>query len=360
MISFADQKQTEWPVVIITNPKDAAYLSSNEPFERIELSSHIRILAFSTHDIEHIRVEIDGEEIFDEIIGPIERQNSPLFAVPWNAAQYTKGLHTLLVSVTDSNQQRSIKEQKFSLDGTISPFDTYSQYILTGPVQQVLVWGFVIADIFIIAFLVSFAWITPIPKESQSLFVSFLSWYQSRCYELRQNTLVYSILLLTWVSMPFAPWFMGKLSGPNHFGCIFLWGIVHFYENGPQNFVVDYFHSMDTHLYAGFQMFNYISSFAYFWAFSGLNSSRFLASLSRRKRSLLVLFIYLCSIYQIFNSSFTMYKIASIFHWYSLLLSPLVAWYHSFVILYILYFVVTIIIRAISPATNNSKENKEK
>jgi hypothetical protein len=44
LLSFTDVKYGEWPVVLITNPKDAQFISPKEPTNRIINSTHIRLL----------------------------------------------------------------------------------------------------------------------------------------------------------------------------------------------------------------------------------------------------------------------------------------------------------------------------
>ncbi len=45
---YSDETHNEWPVVLVTNPKDARFLApSVEPVQKIRLSTEIRILAFS-------------------------------------------------------------------------------------------------------------------------------------------------------------------------------------------------------------------------------------------------------------------------------------------------------------------------
>jgi hypothetical protein len=45
---YSDETHNEWPVVLVTNPKDARFLApSVEPVQKIRLSTQIRVLAFS-------------------------------------------------------------------------------------------------------------------------------------------------------------------------------------------------------------------------------------------------------------------------------------------------------------------------
>ena len=43
LVSFSDVTYGKWPVVVITNPKDAHYgIRAHEPLTRIRKSTHIR------------------------------------------------------------------------------------------------------------------------------------------------------------------------------------------------------------------------------------------------------------------------------------------------------------------------------
>ena len=43
MISFADVSHNEWPIIVVTNPKNAMFLAPDiEPIENIATSTHVR------------------------------------------------------------------------------------------------------------------------------------------------------------------------------------------------------------------------------------------------------------------------------------------------------------------------------
>lgn len=96
LFSFTDTSINSWPLVLITNPKDARFiLPSREPLKRISFSSHIRLLAFSPDVITSVRVWVDDEEM--DTPTPVE--GGPLYVSPWKPELYSKGLHTIRVSV---------------------------------------------------------------------------------------------------------------------------------------------------------------------------------------------------------------------------------------------------------------------
>lgn len=129
LLSFADLKFEQWPVVLVTNPKDAQYMHPGaEPLGRVRRSTHIRfvctenasiscpspsrecgrggylqrgdavlfnrILAFSEAPITAVRVSIDGDPL-----GKGHSAGGPLYVLPWDPSLYLKGLHTIQVKV---------------------------------------------------------------------------------------------------------------------------------------------------------------------------------------------------------------------------------------------------------------------
>lgn len=47
LFSFEDVELNSWPVIVITNPKDAQFLSNREPLIRQNWSTHIRVFIFT-------------------------------------------------------------------------------------------------------------------------------------------------------------------------------------------------------------------------------------------------------------------------------------------------------------------------
>lgn len=127
LFSFVDATIAEWPLVLITNPKNAKYLvTSREPSARMLHSSHVRILAFSTAAIVSMRLEIDGVEL----VTPVPVDNGPLYVSPWQPAKYSLGLHIIRVKVTDAIGRSTIFEQVFTLDDTVLLLDKFPQMLL--------------------------------------------------------------------------------------------------------------------------------------------------------------------------------------------------------------------------------------
>ncbi|KAM3181447.1 hypothetical protein ACTXT7_014366 [Hymenolepis weldensis] len=130
LVSFVDSQVHEdesqdWPIVLITNPKDAGFLLPNkEPTNRILSSTHIRILAWSNSPVTRISVAIDNVYLGDAksavSIDP-SSNSSPLFVLPWNPDELMRhgpNVHFISAVCQDANGNSRKVEQFFTLDGT--------------------------------------------------------------------------------------------------------------------------------------------------------------------------------------------------------------------------------------------------
>ncbi|VDM32239.1 unnamed protein product [Hydatigera taeniaeformis] len=148
LVSFVDvqahsNEAEDWPIILITNPKDAALLLPNkEPTNRILQSTHIRILAWSKYPITRVSVTIDGEHLGDAKPAALHEgsgaTNSPLFVLPWNPAALVKSgppagtsAHSLRVVCQDAHNNVRTVQQSFTLDGTTRwNFGGFQSFIL--------------------------------------------------------------------------------------------------------------------------------------------------------------------------------------------------------------------------------------
>jgi len=133
LFSFVDLGLGKWPYVLITNPKDARFLS-REPVKRMLSSTHVRLLVFGPHEIKSVRLIIDGS--FHS--NPRAVQGGPLYVSPWQPAQYARGMHKMEVEVEDSRGVSRSYSQPFSLDGTMSPLDYIPQLVLLSDMRSVV------------------------------------------------------------------------------------------------------------------------------------------------------------------------------------------------------------------------------
>ncbi len=127
LFSFVDVSLGRWPVVLVTNPKNAQFLApSREPVQRMANSSHIRMLVFSPRNITSVWLEIDGQKHFT----PVAVDGGPLYVSPWQPSVYEFGLHTLKVVAVDASGSSVTYVQPFSLDGTSLPLEMLPQLLL--------------------------------------------------------------------------------------------------------------------------------------------------------------------------------------------------------------------------------------
>ena len=127
LFSFLDVSVGEWPIILVTNPKDAHFLApSREPVQRMANSSHVRMLVFSPVKIVSVELEIDGQKH----LMPVAVNGGPLYVSPWKPSNYEIGLHTLKVVAVDSSGDSVTYTHPFSLDGSSLPLERLPQLLL--------------------------------------------------------------------------------------------------------------------------------------------------------------------------------------------------------------------------------------
>lgn len=345
---------------MITNPKSAEFLSSNEPLERMALSSHIRILAYSTVGIDSIQVKIDSEIISER---QTIKKTPGLFTVAWDPSKYSKGIHQIEVTVQDVSQRVGIAKQTFSLDGTRADhFGILPTMLLLSDISYIMKALYILIDISMIWIFFSILRLSsePARKKSQNsstirkpllytltfgLVFSVFRWifgsWREKSLGLRSRHLLFVFLSSTWMMMLIMPWFIAELSSSGNYGCVFFWGILHFFPDAPSHYVAEFFYTMDTNLFGLVQLQHYISVTGFFWFFSEdpnlpVKPSNEESASFRRKRALFVLFMYIGTIYVAFSCYKTCKFVMLCYGWVALIFSPYVGWYNFVVILFLL------------------------
>ncbi|KAJ6234351.1 helicase related [Anaeramoeba flamelloides] len=219
LVSFIDlDKDDDWPYILITNPKDAKYLTSTEPLELITNSEYIRVLVFNHNyssssfssssskfkknpnvksswedlDIDQVSVWID-DELIDASMD--RTGSSPLFTTKWDPSKYkSENLHKIKVKVTLFDGVEKEIEQYFSVTGKRK----YGGITIAEILQRMTLMYFVIS-MFIIFFLIILALLI-IPKiYRRTLILSgkwqrFESWIKAK-YQNKKLTLIETIVL---------------------------------------------------------------------------------------------------------------------------------------------------------------------
>lgn len=124
--SFVDQKHNVWPLVLVTNPKNARYvMHGREPLQLIPGSSHIRILVFSDVAVKNVDIS------FDQISWMTCRHTTgPLYVCHWLPHLFTKGVHYLYVKAYDEIGREAFVEHPFTLDGSVMSFEITARILL--------------------------------------------------------------------------------------------------------------------------------------------------------------------------------------------------------------------------------------
>eukprot|EP00736_Rhodelphis_marinus_P011658 Rmarinus@m.27420 len=111
-----------WPVVLVTNPKDARHLLPGaEPHWRMSSSSHVRLLVFSDSKISTVEVSLNFGQTSQALTldcSPVSEGLSPLYTCPWDPSPFGSGVHTLVARAIDANARVRTVTFPFSLDGT--------------------------------------------------------------------------------------------------------------------------------------------------------------------------------------------------------------------------------------------------
>ncbi|GAB1606623.1 transmembrane protein 62-like [Argonauta hians] len=228
ILSFTDEEINTWPLVLITNPKHALFMATkHEPLYRIATSTHIRILAFSPNPIKYVNVSIN-----DVFLGTAQHVKDMLFVLPWQPAVYSKGLHTISVSVADWRRNNRTVQQPFSVDNTQPSFRFVSKFLLMVnhfTVGKVLFWSLFSSCLVVLIVLRNCR------RIRSYLFFSDVSILNKICdwcnywilllWKLTQVNSLFYIVLFVFVYTGIGPWFIGEFL-ENEIGAMFVWGII--------------------------------------------------------------------------------------------------------------------------------------
>ena len=137
---FSDNVAGDWPVVLVSNPKQSKFLApAVEPVQKIRESKEIRILAFSPFGVSSVQVRINKSNW-----KKCSKHNSvsDLYVLPWNPKELisVSKKHFLEVSVQDSggNQKTIQFEFQLDFDQILDEYSLYARMILMSDVQSIL------------------------------------------------------------------------------------------------------------------------------------------------------------------------------------------------------------------------------
>lgn len=222
--SFVDVHHNQWPVVLVTNPKDALFnIPGKENFESVLHSSHIRLLVFSPAKITECQVKIDAGSWKD-----CKRTSRELFVVPWDPNQYKRGLHKLFVYVLDDDGRSRVIEQQFTLDGTRLRFDFLAKLVLMYDTNKVFQAFFSVAlIIYLVPLCVFRIWHTLVRRGTvaRPRLRTFCcgNWIRKMWILSTVDRLMFPIVGYC-LYLTCGPWSIGEVID-GHMGIVFVWGI---------------------------------------------------------------------------------------------------------------------------------------
>ncbi|XP_033734375.1 transmembrane protein 62-like [Pecten maximus] len=228
LISFTDEHFGNWPVILVTNPKHAMYMSDKEALDRPANSTHIRILIFSPDEITTADVYIDGV-----YVGPAHHIQGPLFALPWQPQKYINGVHKLRVVVQDAAQRGREVTQPFTIDTKGLALPSIPALLLIVNVHnlaKLLFWFLCCTYIGVLMLLRSCDNIRTIfirgryiPPICRPLVNFINSWLLRLWLVSRISSLFYPLVGFTlYIGM--GPWFVAEIL-EGHLGVVFIWGL---------------------------------------------------------------------------------------------------------------------------------------
>ena len=131
LLSFVDVDHGKWPVVLVTNPKNAEFLSPQvEHIENILQSKSIRILAFSPVGIKSVSVKINNEDW-----KTCQLTSGNLYTAEWSPEDYESEVNSLRVEVVDGFGDSKEFTQSFVVryeDAKELKYSLYARIILMG------------------------------------------------------------------------------------------------------------------------------------------------------------------------------------------------------------------------------------
>ena len=212
-LSFTDVKYNTWPIILITNPKNALFsMIDREPLHLLRKSSHIRVLIWSPSPIIQAQVRVGESKLWTQL----RHRGGPLYVSDWNPSYFMKGLHSLSVYARDTNGRRATISIKFSLDRSfitsLSNFGFGSRALLSPNVTFIAQLLFGITVLICVIPLCIFR---IYDRNKCNLFKKL--WILVNIDRLFWSFIIYSALLVV------CPWFVGNIID-DHIGCIFAWG----------------------------------------------------------------------------------------------------------------------------------------
>jgi len=225
LFSFTDVKLHEYPIILITNPKNSKFhMPGYEPIHRIRDSTHIRVLVYSISEIISVRARISNSSYVE-----MERTaNKNLFVLRWNPEKFKTGLHRLTVKARDILDNERRVTESFSFDNSKEDFSFGGRVLLRISTRSFGITIYLIGlSICLTPLLVGF-YLNGLNKGRMlKAKAKYSSFYKSlfKLYLLGSQRKVSLVLFTIPLYLFIGPWYVGHvLTG--HLGVGFVWGIV--------------------------------------------------------------------------------------------------------------------------------------
>ena len=229
-LSFTDVKFDDWPIALVTYPKDTKFMMpSKENYSHYEENT-IKVLVFHKINISKVIIGIDMEtEVEASAV-----DGGPLYVLPWDAGKFKKGAHRINVKVVDEN--RIVKE--FQQDFTLNPREAdkfsnvMSNFVLRSSFSKLFHWLYGLTLFFNLAIPSAMA-VTIYLSQSGKLSSTTRRHIQkfSNCCLVRKlmlvtghNVICVSLIIFV-IYMAVGPWVVGSLV-EGRTGAVFAWGVV--------------------------------------------------------------------------------------------------------------------------------------
>ena len=229
-LSFTDVKFDDWPIALVTYPKDTKFMMpSKENYSHYEENT-IKVLVFHKINISKVIIGIDMEtEVEASAV-----DGGPLYVLPWDAGKFKKGAHRITVKVVDEN--KTVKE--FQQDFTLNPREAdkfsnvMSNFVLRSSFSKLFHWLYGLTLFFNLA-IPSFMAVTIYLSQSGKLSSTTRRHIQkfSNCCLVRKlmlvtghNVICVSLIIFV-IYMAVGPWVVGSLV-EGRTGAVFAWGVV--------------------------------------------------------------------------------------------------------------------------------------
>uniref|UniRef100_A0A2M3ZKX5 Putative transmembrane protein 62 n=1 Tax=Anopheles braziliensis TaxID=58242 RepID=A0A2M3ZKX5_9DIPT len=222
--SFVDVQHNQWPVVLVTNPKEALFnIPGKESPGPVLESTHIRILIFSPATITECQVKL-GISSWKECV----RISRELYVVRWEPSLYKRGLHRLSVYVLDEDGRSRVVEQQFTLDGSRLSFDFLAKLVLMYDTNKLFQAFFSVAlIIYLVPLCVFRTWHSLVRKGTVSRprlrTFGFSTWIRKMWILSTVDRLMFPLVGYC-LYLACGPWSIGEIID-GHMGVVFVWGI---------------------------------------------------------------------------------------------------------------------------------------